>query len=91
MTNKIDLLSGKYTVIDELSEGGGFRALRYGEEWRDLTGDQLVYSMFCEIERLRNEIKDMIEYANIVRQKHPERRSNDYDETNHKGLAQPAN
>lgn len=50
---KIELSDGKYTVIDELGEGGGFRALRHGEEWRDLAGDNLVYAMFCEIERLR--------------------------------------
>lgn len=51
--DKIELSDGKYTVINELSEGGGFRALRYGEEWRDLAGDNLIHAMFCEIERLR--------------------------------------
>lgn len=50
---KIELCDGKYTVVDELNEGGRLYALRYGEEWRSLAGDQLVYAMFCEIERLR--------------------------------------
>lgn len=49
---KIELSGGKYTVINELGNGGGFKALRYGEEWRCLAGDNLVFSMFCEIERL---------------------------------------
>lgn len=44
---------GKYTVI---FEGGTFKALRYGEEWRDLCGDGLVLTMLFEVERLRNEL-----------------------------------
>ena len=53
---KIDFENGKYTVINALSEGGDFKALRYGEDWRSLNGDNLVYAMFCEIERLRDAI-----------------------------------
>lgn len=53
MADKVELNDGKYTVVNDLSEGGGFYALRYGEEWRNLAGDKLVYTMFCEIERLR--------------------------------------
>ena len=56
MADRIDLYDGKYTVIDELAEGGGFHALRYGEKWRSLAGDKLVYAMFCEIVRLREAI-----------------------------------
>lgn len=51
--NKLELMDGKYTVINELHEGGGFRALRYGEEWRSLSGDNLVLAMYHEIERVR--------------------------------------
>ena len=55
--NNIELENGKYKVIDELGkESPRFYALRDGEEWRDLTGDKLVYSMFCEIIRLREKI-----------------------------------
>lgn len=50
---KINLENGKYTVVDELSEGGGFYALRYGEKWRNLAGDKLIAAMYAEIERLR--------------------------------------
>ena len=56
---KIELSDGKYTVVNELGEGGGFKALRYGEEWRDLTGDNLVLAMYCEIEELREQLADM--------------------------------
>lgn len=48
---RIDLDDGKYTVIHD--NGVNFRALRYGEEWRSLTGDKLVLTMAQEIERLR--------------------------------------
>lgn len=47
---RIELADGKYTVIfDE----GRLSALRYGEPWRDLTGDNLIYWMMVEIEQLR--------------------------------------
>lgn len=43
-------IDGKYTVIvDPLN----FRALRYGEEWRDLCGDGLVFAMAQEILELQ--------------------------------------
>ena len=57
--DKIELFDGKYTVVNELSSGGGFYALRYGEPWRSLAGDKLVYSMFCEIERLRERVAEL--------------------------------
>lgn len=53
---KIELENGKYTVINALNEGGVFEALRYGEKWRNLAGDNLVLAMAHEIERLRDEI-----------------------------------
>ena len=47
----ITIADGKYTVVcDEVK---GFRALRYGKEWRDLTGDNLVAELALEIEELR--------------------------------------
>jgi hypothetical protein len=57
---KIELAGGKYTYI---FENGKHCALRYGEEWRDLTGDNLIYAMACEIERLQEEIEERDEYA----------------------------
>jgi hypothetical protein len=47
--SKIQLDGGKYTVV---SDKGGLRALRNGQEWRDLSGDNLVYYMLCRIEEL---------------------------------------
>jgi len=44
---------GKYTVIQN---GGQLSALRYGEKWRDLTGDKLIGAMVSEIESLRAEL-----------------------------------
>lgn len=47
---EITIADGKYTVI---FDQGNLSALRYGEPWRDLTGDNLIYWMMVEIERLR--------------------------------------
>ena len=51
----IDLENGKYTVIND---NGKMSALRYGEPWRDLVGDNLIYFMMIEIVSLREKIKD---------------------------------
>lgn len=55
---KITIDGGKYTLVNELDEGGRMQALRYGEEWRDLTGDGLALAMYHEIERLQAEISE---------------------------------
>lgn len=52
---KIELNNGEYTVINELGHGGGLRALRYGKEWRNLAGDNLVLALFIKIEDLTEE------------------------------------
>ena len=39
-------MGGKYKVI---RDNTGFYALRYGERWRELTGDKMVSAMFYEI------------------------------------------
>lgn len=44
---------GKYRVIAE-AQMKNFRALRYGEEWRSLTGDNLVMYLALELQELRN-------------------------------------
>lgn len=53
---KIEL--GEYTIINELNEGGGLRALRHGEEWLNLAGDNMVLAMFSEIERLTEKLNE---------------------------------
>jgi hypothetical protein len=54
---KIDLCYGKYTVV--LAEKGELSALRYGEPWRDLCGDNLVYWMVVRIQALEAENKEL--------------------------------
>ena len=51
---RIELDDGKYTVVHD--SGAGRHALRYGEHWRDMTGDGLVLAMAQEIEDLRRRI-----------------------------------
>ena len=47
----LELADGKYTIK---SEGNSIVCLRYGEPWRDITGDNLIYWLLHEIE-LRDE------------------------------------
>ena len=57
MKESILLDDGKYEVI--LDQTGGtskFYALRYGEEWRSLTGDNLVLCMFQRIQDLEDKL-----------------------------------
>lgn len=53
---KVTVCDGKYTVIQT---DDGLRALRYGQEWRDLTGDGLVLALAQEVDELR----DVLLYA----------------------------
>ena len=52
--------NGKYTVV---FEDGEFKALRYGEEWRSLTGDGMILSMLHEVERLRTIVAEVHDWA----------------------------
>lgn len=63
MEHSITVADGKYTVIHD--DGTNFRALRYGEPWRDLTGDGLILALVQRIEddMTRSEIEDKIEEA----------------------------
>lgn len=56
MEEKIELYDGKYTVIFN-NTTGEFKALRYGEEWRSLTGDGMILAMFFRIQELEEKIK----------------------------------
>ena len=53
---KIELADGKYTYY---FDNGKQWATRYGEPWRDFVGDNFVYAMACEIERLKAENEDL--------------------------------
>lgn len=52
------LNDGEYTVINDLGHGGGFRALMYGSEWRNLAGDNLSLAMFHRIEALEERLTE---------------------------------
>jgi hypothetical protein len=56
--DKISLYDGKYEVIHN-SNPYEFKALRYGEPWRDLCGDNLILQMFFRILELEEENKKM--------------------------------
>ena len=51
---RVVIEGGKYTVV--LSRHKGLEALRYGEPWRELAGDNLVLCLAQEIERLREQL-----------------------------------
>ena len=50
------LNDGKYEIKRE-----GYRLIvyRYGERWRDLAGDNLIYWMLLEIEKCHADLKDL--------------------------------
>ncbi len=45
----------KYTVIQHAN--GRTEALRYGEKWRDCTGDGLILALAQEIELLKEKLR----------------------------------
>ena len=53
MINRLNVSveGGKYTI--QVDEAGRMRCLRYGEAWRDLTGDKMVLALVHEIRQLR--------------------------------------
>lgn len=59
---KTEIKVGEYTIIHE--NGTNFHALRHGEKWRDLTGDNLVLALVSRIEQLEKlwiePTKDMV-------------------------------
>lgn len=53
MKTEISVNDGKYTVVvDE----GKLSALRYGESWQDLTGNNLVYWLAVELAEAREKL-----------------------------------
>ena len=50
---KVTVCEGKYTVIQEAD--GHVYALRYGEPWRDVVGDNLILALAQEVETLREQ------------------------------------
>lgn len=55
LTEEVSVCQGKYTVrFDPMS--GAFCAFRYGEPWRDLTGDKFTFALFCTVQELRSDL-----------------------------------
>lgn len=52
---QVELLGGQYTYIRY--KNGGQEALRYGDKWRNLTGDGFVYSLGAKVEELAAELE----------------------------------
>ena len=61
----ISICDGKYTVIQEPT--GGTRVLRYGEEWRDVTGDNVICGLAWELQESRERIKRLEEENDAMR------------------------
>lgn len=55
---KLVLQDGKYEIhlSDNMSV---FKALRYGNEWRDLIGDNLILALITKIQEQEIEIKNL--------------------------------
>lgn len=52
MSKIIELDGGKYTIVYDQDNHFPVKCLRYGKEWRDLTGDNLVFLLCAYIEEL---------------------------------------
>ena len=53
---KVELENGKYELVHiQNSNKFEFKCLRNGEEWRDLIGDKMIFSMFNEMIKLKNQ------------------------------------
>lgn len=61
MNKAIELDNGKYTIVYDETNSFPEKCLRYGEEWRDLVGDNLIFWLCQRIEELEEEIDDMNE------------------------------
>jgi hypothetical protein len=57
MNKTIDLDNGKYTVVYDETNSFPVKCLRYGKEWRELSGDNLVYWLCVRIEELEKKEK----------------------------------
>lgn len=70
---KVSICDGKYTIIQDAS--GRTNVLRYGESWRDVTGDNVVLGAAYEIDKLQSRIKrlekDLSDAYAEMRKQHP--------------------
>lgn len=76
---KVEIENGKYTVIQDAS--GRLHALRYGQEWRDCVGDNLIFHLAHYVNDLRKLADDAItaEESQYIDWARLNRDSPDYD------------
>ena len=61
------LAHGKYVIFFNWSEDGQFKCQRYGQNWRDLTGDSMILALCQELvsaprgQTIDNQLKEMFE------------------------------
>lgn len=58
----VSICDGKYIIIQ--APTGTTRVLRYGEEWRDVTGDNVIGGLAWELQEARERIKQLEESEN---------------------------
>lgn len=58
MDRTISLDNGKYTIVYDKTNSFPEKVLRYGEEWCNVVGDNLIFWLCAEIERLRETNKE---------------------------------
>lgn len=51
----------KVDCYEVVLDAGRLSVLRYGEKWRDCTGDNLIYCLAAEVEALRGLLTDHLE------------------------------
>ena len=71
------ICDGKYAIIQD--ESGSTNVLRYGEGWRNVTGDNVILGAAYEIQKLQDRIKrleeagdEMHRYITVKRRLLPE-------------------
>lgn len=61
----VTICDGKYTIVQVST--GGTRVLRYGEEWRDCTGDNVIGGLAWELREARERIKQLEQENDAMR------------------------
>lgn len=56
---ELEICDGKYTVLLPQEPHEKLSALRYGEPWRDLVGDNLVHGLAVELYDAKREIEKL--------------------------------
>ena len=64
----VSICDGKYIIIQ--APTGTTRVLRYGEEWRDVTGDNVIGGLAWELQEARDRIKRLEDELMDMKNKH---------------------